>query len=732
MVRDVDHCSLPLSETKPLKGRLVYQLYATSVLINICLILVYRFSHFPATGRWVWLIMSLSELWFGLYWILSQSVRWNPITRLTFKQRLTFLPAVDVFVCTADINIEPPVMVINTVLSVLAYDYPPEKLNVYLSDDDAGSELLFYALLEASAFARHWLPFCRKFEVKTTSPGACFSNNEEPNEVLDGIQFSHDWLLIKKLYNQMQDRIEAATRVGGVSPEIREMHKGFSEWSSDTTSSDHQAIVQILIDGKSSMSVDIEGQMLPKLVYVAREKRTHCSHNFKAGALNALIRVSSVISNSPIILTVDCDVYSNNSETVRDAMCCFMDEENGNKIAYVQFPQSSYNITTHDLYASCFRVPNELEMGGMDPNGGPCYIGSGCFHRRTALCGDKYSKIFKQEWNTENTINEQESTSVLQERCKPLASCTYEKDTQWGKEVGLKYGFPTEDFVTGLAIQCRGWKSAYLNPEKKAFVGIAPTTLLHILVQHKRWSEGQFSILVSKCCPFIYGHKRIPFTLQMAYTLYLLWAPNCLPTLAYVIIPQLCLLKNLTLFPRVSSLWILPFLYVIVTQYIYSLYEFVFCGGSVRGWWNEQRMWLFKRTTSYLLAFSDTLLGLLGLSDLGFTVTPKVVDEGVLERYKNHVMEFGSDSGMFTCLAFIAMINLLVLFWSLKTMVMDSGTKVLDHLALQVGLCVVVVGINLPVYEGLFVRKDEGKMPTSVTCNSVILALTVCMLVIYS
>ncbi|KAK1424136.1 hypothetical protein QVD17_19453 [Tagetes erecta] len=722
-VRDNNCFNLPLIETKPIKGRLAYKLYASSVFVGICLIWAYRFSHFPATiGRCAWLIISLSDLWFGLYWLLSQSLRFNPISRSTFNQRLTFFPAVDIFVCTADTKREPPIIVINSVLSVLAYDYPPEKLTVYLSDD-AGSEVLFYALLQASEFAKHWLPFCKKYHVKTTSPGAYFSKRGESNELFD------DWLLIKKLYNQMQHRIETATSLGGVSEETRKLHNGFSEWNFNTTSSDHQPIVQILIDGMCSKSLDVEGCILPKLVYVAREKRTHYSHNFKAGALNALIRVSSVISNGPIILTVDCDVYSNNSKSVRDAMCCFMDEENGKKIGYVQFPQSSYNITTHDLYASCFRVPNELEMGGMDANGGPCYIGSGCFFRRNALCGAKYTEIFEAEWNTEHTTNEKESTSVLQERCKPHASCTYEKDTQWGKEIGLMYGFPTEDIVTGLAIQSRGWKSAYLNPKNKGFIGIAPTTLLDVLVQHKRWSEGHLSILISKCCPFLYGYKTIPFTLQMSYTLYLLWAPNCLPTLAYVIIPQLCLLKDIPLFPRVSSIWIVPFLYVIISQYVYSLGEFVSCGGSVKGWWNEQRMWLFKRATSYLIAFLDALLSQFGFSELGFTVTPKVVDEGVLQRYKKDVMEFGSDSGMFTGLVFIAMINVFGLFWGLKRVVMD---RVLDQLVLQIGLCVVVVSISLPVYEGMFVRKDQGKMPLSVTCKSVILAFMTCVLVLCS
>jgi len=36
------------------------------------------------------------------------------------------LPGVDIFVCTADPTVEPPMLVISTVLSVMAYDYPQE------------------------------------------------------------------------------------------------------------------------------------------------------------------------------------------------------------------------------------------------------------------------------------------------------------------------------------------------------------------------------------------------------------------------------------------------------------------------------------------------------------------------------------------------------------------------------------------------------------------------------
>lgn len=85
-------------------------------------------------------------------------------------------PGVDVFVCTADPASEPPCMVVSTVLSVMAFDYPSHKLSVYLSDDGC-SDLTFYALLEASRFARKWLPFCRKFKAEPRSPEAYFRNS---------------------------------------------------------------------------------------------------------------------------------------------------------------------------------------------------------------------------------------------------------------------------------------------------------------------------------------------------------------------------------------------------------------------------------------------------------------------------------------------------------------------------------------------------------------------------
>ncbi|CBI37584.3 unnamed protein product, partial [Vitis vinifera] len=74
----------------------------------------------------------------------------------------------------------------------------------------------------------------------------------------------------------------------------------------------------------------------------------------------------------------------------------------------------------------------------------------------------------------------EENASVLEETGKVLASCSYEDYTQWGKEMGLKYGCPVEDTLTGLSIQCRGWKSIYFTIYPKLIIIIKNHTPFQI------------------------------------------------------------------------------------------------------------------------------------------------------------------------------------------------------------------------------------------------------------
>ncbi|OAY74876.1 Cellulose synthase-like protein E6 [Ananas comosus] len=701
----------PLFVTEEAKGRGCYKVFASSMLVGILLIWFYRATHHTVIlvgggggeeeeeegMRWARIGLFMAELWFGFYWILTQSVRWNPIRRSTSKDKLaqrygSDMPGVDIFVCTADPHAEPPSLVVSTVLSVMAYDYPPEKLNVYLSDD-GGSVLTFYALWEAARFAKHWLPFCRKYN---------------------------------DLYEEMANRIDSAVTLGKIPEEVKAYHKGFSEWNFSISPKDHHPIVQIMIDGKDANAVDNTAVRLPTLVYMAREKRPQYHHNFKAGAMNALIRVSSVVSNSPIILNVDCDMYSNNSESIKDALCFFLDEERGQNIGYVQYPQNYNNITQSDLYGNSLTVINEVELPGLDYWGGPLYIGTGCFHRREILCGRRYSRDYTEDWRRGAQRQAGESVEKLEERAKPLATCTYELNTQWGNEIGLKYGCAVEDVITGLLIQCRGWKSIYFNPPRKGFLGVAPTTMAQTLLQHKRWSEGNLQIFLSKHCPFLLGHGKIRLGLQMGYGIYGLWGPNSFPTLYYVAVPSLALLRGISLFPKVTSLWFIPFTYVMVGRHIYSLVEALRCGCTFNGWWNGQRMWMIRRITSYLYGTIDTVVKMLGLSKMAFAITTKVSDEDASKRYEQDVMEFGYSSPMLVIISTVALLNIVCLVGGLFRLVLGWGVAAWDAYLIQVILCGMIVAINMPIYDALFFRKDKGNIPPSVTFTSLAFVLLLC------
>ncbi|CAL5395302.1 unnamed protein product [Camellia sinensis] len=151
----------------------------------------YLFHHAHEIPIFSWCLVTNSELMFTSIWIITQAFRWWPVTRTIHPENLpgnTDLPGIDVFICTANPKKEPTVEVMNTVLSAVVLDYPLEKLAMYLSDDD-GWPLTLYGLKEACLFGRSWIPFCRKYGIKTPSPERYFSSFGDDDRVLRNHEF---------------------------------------------------------------------------------------------------------------------------------------------------------------------------------------------------------------------------------------------------------------------------------------------------------------------------------------------------------------------------------------------------------------------------------------------------------------------------------------------------------------------------------------------------------------
>ncbi|PON81303.1 Cellulose synthase [Trema orientale] len=426
--------SIPSSRINP------YRMVIVLRLIILCIFLHYRITNPVPNAYALWLISVICEIWFAISWILDQFPKWLPVNRETYLDRLSLrydqegepsqLAAVDIFVSAVDPLKEPPLVTANTVLSILAVDYPVDKVSCYVSDDGAAM-LTFETMSETSEFARKWVPFCKKYSIEPRAPEWYFT--QKIDYLKDKVQpsFVKERRAMKvKIYNtilflaptyakvparEYEDfkvRINRIEEKAKKVPEEGWIMQNGTPWPGNN-SKDHPGMLQVFLGQNGGL--DVDGNELPRLVYVSREKRPGFQHHKKAGAMNALVRmekltclvlvvfasfshlwwsmklmqvrVSAVLTNGPFLLNLDCDHYINNSKALREAMCFLMDPNLGKYVCYVQFPQRFDGIDKNDRYANRNTVFFDINLRGLDGIQGPVYVGTGCVFNRTALYG---------------------------------------------------------------------------------------------------------------------------------------------------------------------------------------------------------------------------------------------------------------------------------------------------------------------------------------------------------
>lgn len=137
-----------------------------------------------------------------------------------------------------------------------------------------------------------------------------------------------------------------------------------------------------------------------------------------------------MMTNAPIFLTLDCDMYSNDPKTPLRALCHFMDPNTDPKLAFVQFPQRFDNLNKNDIYAGQHVLETGMCTAGMDGLNGTIFMGTGGFFRRRALI--EYPTKPHTLWNEPK---EHGDTIAIAHH---VTSCSYEDNTKWGSEVHLR------------------------------------------------------------------------------------------------------------------------------------------------------------------------------------------------------------------------------------------------------------------------------------------------------
>ncbi|KAL9225208.1 hypothetical protein vseg_001157 [Gypsophila vaccaria] len=273
---------------------------------------------------------------------------------------------------------------------------------------------------------------------------------------------------------------------------------------------------------------------MPLLVYVAREKRPQFPHHAKAGAINTLLRVSGLLSNNPIFLVLDCDMYCNDPTSARQAMCFHLDPKLAPSLAFVQYPQIFYNTSKNDIYDGQARAAFKTKYQGMDGLRGPVMSGTGYFLKRKALYGKPHNEdeLLKEQptkafgssrtfiaslsEDSHGALKELSKEKLLQE-AENLATCTYESNTLWGSEVGYSYDCLLESTYCGYLLHCKGWISVYLYPKKPCFLGCATVDMNDAMLQIMKWTSGVIGVGISKFSPFTYAMSRISIMQSLCY-----------------------------------------------------------------------------------------------------------------------------------------------------------------------------------------------------------------------
>ncbi|MCE3216208.1 Cellulose synthase-like protein D4 [Datura stramonium] len=734
----------PLSRRLPIPHSIIspYRLLIAIRLVVLCFFLAWRIRHPNPDAIWLWLMSIICEVWFAFSWILDQMPKVTPVNRTTdlvvLREKFEMpspsnptgrsdLPGVDMFVSTADPEKEPPLVTANTILSILAAEYPVEKLACYISDD-GGSLLNFEAMAEAASFADLWVPFCRKHDIEPRNPEAYFNLKGDPTKNKKRSDFVKDRRRVKREYdefkvrtNGLQDSIRRRSdafnareemkmlkhlKESGADPsEVIKVQKATwmadgthwpGTWASpsrDHAKGDHPGILQVMLKPPSSdplmgggedklldfSDVDIR---LPMFVYMSREKRPGYDHNKKAGAMNALVRCSAILSNGAFILNLDCDHYVYNCLAIREGMC-FMMDRGGEDICYIQFPQRFEGIDPSDRYANHNTVFFDGNMRALDGLQGPMYVGTGCMFRRFALYGfepakpdkipqkDAEAQVLKaSDFDPDLDVNLlpkrfgnstmlAESIPIAEFQGRPIAdhpavkygrppgalrapkepldaatvaeavsviSCWYEDKTEWGDRVGWIYGSVTEDVVTGYRMHNRGWRSVYCITKRDAFRGSAPINLTDRLHQVLRWATGSVEIFFSGNNAFL-ASRKLNALQRLAYLNVGIYPFTSLFLIVYCFLPALSLISGQFIVQNLNIAFLIFLLTISLCLIGLAILEVKWSGVALEDWWRNEQFWLISGTSAHLAAVVQGLLKVIAGIEISFTLTSKSAGE---------------------------------------------------------------------------------------------------------
>ncbi|GAU34728.1 hypothetical protein TSUD_17010 [Trifolium subterraneum] len=472
--------------------------------------------------------------------------------------------------------------------------------------------------------------------------------------------------------------------------------------SSEHAKGDHAGILQVMLKPPSpdplmgteddkGINFSTVDTRLPMLVYVSREKRPGYDHNKKAGAMNALVRASAILSNGPFILNLDCDHYIYNCKAIREGMC-FMMDRGGEDICYIQFPQRFEGIDPSDRYANHNTVFFDGNMRALDGLQGPFYVGTGCMFRRFALYGFYPPTGDWDEKNPKHNCTDEvcETTPALnvsefdEDLDVNLLPKRFGNSTMFAESIpvaefqgrpladhpAVKYGRPPGELRKPRApldastvaesvsvISC--WYED--KTEWGERVGwIYGSVTEDVVTGYRMHNRGWRSVYcVTKRDAFrgsapinltdrlhqvlrwatgsveiffsknnaFLGSKHLKILQRLAYLNVGIYPFTSVFLIVYCFLPALSLFSGYFIVQTLSIAFLIYLLTMTVCLVVLAILEVKWSGVELEQWWRNEQFWLISGTSAHLAAVVQGLLKVMAGIEISFTLTSKSAGE---------------------------------------------------------------------------------------------------------
>ncbi|PWA92463.1 Cellulose synthase [Artemisia annua] len=840
----------PLTRRIPIPTNIIspYRLLIVIRFIVLVFFLTWRVTHPNNDAMWLWFMSIVCELWFAFSWILDQIPKLCPVNRSVDLQLLhdkfetpdkinnplgrSDLPGIDFFVSTADPEKEPVLVTANTILSILAVEYPVEKVACYVSDD-GGALLTFEAMAEACSFADLWVPFCRKHDIEPRNPDTYFSLKGDPTKNKKRLDFVKDRRRVKREYDEFKVRINnlpdsirrrsdafnareemkiiQKIRESGVDP-TEPIKVKRATWMADGThwpgtwtspspdhkKGDHAGILQVMLkppspdplhgsgDDDSLMDYSDVDIRLPMFVYMSREKRSGYDHNKKAGAMNALVRSSAVLSNGPFILNLDCDHYVNNRMAVREGIC-FMMDRGGEDICYIQFPQRFEGIDPSDRYANHNMVFFDGNMRALDGIQGPFYVGTGCMFRRFALYGfdpPKSNLLANEKKGADGNASATETQALKASDFDPDLDVN-ELPRRFGNSTLLSNSIPVAEFqgrpiadhpaVTygrppGVLRSAREPLDASTVAEAVSVIScwyedktewgdrvgwIYGSVTEDVVTGYRMHNRGWRSIYcLTKRDAFrgsapinltdrlhqvlrwatgsveiffsrnnaFLASKRLKLLQRLAYLNVGIYPFTSLFLIVYCFLPALSLLSGHFIVKDLNATFLIYLLLMTLCLIGLAILEVRWSEVTLEDWWRNEQFWLISGTSSHLAAVLQGLLKVIAGIEISFTLTSKAVEDADDIYAELYLVKWTS---LMIPPIVIAMINVLAMVVAFSRTIYSINPQWGKFVG-GAFFSFWVLAHLYPFFKGLMGRR--GKTPTIVFVWSGLIAITLSLL----